>query len=628
MVVEQCRSRARVATRSTRTTTTNTVCMSRFQETDIDEGQEREDPDDCGACMVSRAETRTDAANWCEKACWWKWWQIGYELTEARNVAQIWSSLVLRFKLLEKVVERSSHKARLTELNMSDETFPKDDHHGTLRFRWLNRLIGGNWHLRDHHRQLVWRSSLWVMKRSRSVWLQLERNVICIPCTTSEDVFSPMPPSEGLKMLVPDWMRTPLEMTWCKSFQDNDHDVSWWALLNEVQQRGVHVRWLQWEVAFVIESTQHVYVRKERSSRPHARMFKSQVESERVYWFWQPVSSVSGTHGDKPNDVWSDLKHVRTHEYTGNAYLVAQKARLVMPLPWRKEMTLKRVVETTWWSSRESRCSRLNTSAEYWTIPVVPENGNFYCHERPVCYWSPWRQNWAGSMEWTAAVIPKEKLALKSLDLVDETRAKWPWRKIKQPGKGPENPWTKKSKANSRRVIRGETRGSTTRGEERNTVLQVREQLQVGQRQQRREVWPRRVEHDCQRRPEGKLSQSEAESFRAGLIRPVNTESRSQIRQGEDVEELTTKGLNYQDGEVLIPIKSTWSNVGWCGWWQGRTQTSAGSRVSEMNADDRETKRVNADGFDGQNCMLGYLGRIIDDHGPDAWRNGRSKLIC
>ena len=28
-----------------------------------------------------------------------------------------------------KVVERSSHKARLTELNTSDETFPKDDHH-------------------------------------------------------------------------------------------------------------------------------------------------------------------------------------------------------------------------------------------------------------------------------------------------------------------------------------------------------------------------------------------------------------------------------------------------------------------------------------------------------------------
>ncbi len=45
------------------------------------------------------------------------------------------------------------------------------------------------------------------------------------------------------------------------------------------------------------------------------------------------MSSVSGAQGDKPNDVWSDLKHVRTHEYTGNAYLVAQKA--LMSVSWR-----------------------------------------------------------------------------------------------------------------------------------------------------------------------------------------------------------------------------------------------------------------------------------------------------
>ena len=30
------------------------------------------------------------------------------------------------------------------------------------------------------------------------------------------------------------------------------------------------------------------------------------------------------------------------------------------------------------------------------------------------------------------------------------------------------------------------------------------------------------------------------------------------------------------------------------------------------------TKRVSTDGVDGRNCMPGYLGRIIDDHGPDA----------
>ena len=38
------------------------------------------------------------------------------------NVAQIWSSPVLRFKLLGKVIERSSHKARMTKLITSDET--------------------------------------------------------------------------------------------------------------------------------------------------------------------------------------------------------------------------------------------------------------------------------------------------------------------------------------------------------------------------------------------------------------------------------------------------------------------------------------------------------------------------
>ena len=45
---------------------------------------------------------------------------------------------------------------------------------------------------------------------------------------------------------------------------------------------------------------------------------------------------------------------------------------------------------------------------------------------------------------------------------------------------------------------------------------------------------------------------------------------------------------------------------------------SAESRASEMNADDRETRRVSTGVVDGQNCMLGYLGRFIDDHGPDA----------
>ena len=37
------------------------------------------------------------------------------------------------------------------------------------------------------------------------------------------------------------------------------------------------------------------------------------MSSEWVYWLWQPVSLCPGTQGDKPNNVWSDLKHVRAH---------------------------------------------------------------------------------------------------------------------------------------------------------------------------------------------------------------------------------------------------------------------------------------------------------------------------
>ena len=57
------------------------------------------------------------------------------------------------------------------------------------------------------------------------------------------------------------------------------------------------------------------------------------------------------------------------------------------------------------------------------------------------------------------------------------------------------------------------------------------------------------------------MSQSEAENFPAELIGSVNTESRGQKRQGEDVEELTTKGLNYQDGEVLRAHDPMWDDV-------------------------------------------------------------------
>ena len=40
-----------------------------------------------------------------------------------------------------------------------------------------------------------------------------------------------------------------------------------------------------------------------------------QFEGEWVYRLWQPESPCSGTQGDKPNNVWSVLKHVITHEH-------------------------------------------------------------------------------------------------------------------------------------------------------------------------------------------------------------------------------------------------------------------------------------------------------------------------
>ena len=48
-------------------------------------------------------------------------------------------------------------------------------------------------------------------------------------------------------------------------------------------------------------------------------------------------------------------------------------------------------------------------------------------------------------------------------------------------GKGPENPLNKEEQSQPQVKFYNATRGSTTRGEERNTVLQVRKQRQVGQ---------------------------------------------------------------------------------------------------------------------------------------------------
>ena len=79
-----------------------------------------------------------------------------------------------------KVVERSSHKARLTELNTSDETFPKDDHHEHVVEQMVEQI--------DWRKLTPQRSSpkARMTELTMSDELQLERNVFCILCSTRE----------------------------------------------------------------------------------------------------------------------------------------------------------------------------------------------------------------------------------------------------------------------------------------------------------------------------------------------------------------------------------------------------------------------------------------------------------
>ena len=77
-------------------------------------------------------------------------------------------------------------------------------------------------------------------------------------------------------------------------------------------------------------------------------------------------------------------------------------------------------------------------------------------------------------------------------------------KKEKQPGTGTREPVNKEEQCHQQVKFY-----KATRGEERNTVLQVRKPTTIGQ-----QFGPGRVKRDHQHRPEGKLSQSEAENFR------------------------------------------------------------------------------------------------------------------
>ncbi len=173
-----------------------------------------------------------------------------------------------------------------------------------------------------------------------------------------------------------------------------------------------------------------------------------------------------------------------------------------------------------------------------------------------------------------------------------ETRAKWPWRKrnsqgrdprtreAKQPGTGPQNPWTKKSSANSRRSFHNATRGNETRGEERNTVLQVRKQRQLGE-----QVCPGWVECDHQRRPEGKLSQSEAENFRAEVRKDKAkvkywSQSTSNIRKAGESNTLQVEPRSER--MILTPeLTATLKATSWCCRWMTQWKLSRNVRVRE-----------------------------------------------
>ncbi len=164
MVAEQCRSRARALAK--RALLTRVCCVTEDPETKKSMRRstrnsmrkrkwsmrsrspwrmEQEAP---RRVPWRQAKTRLKRAISVEKLGLWTWWQIGDQtvpvFTEARSVAQVWQHTYHLIQLVDEIVERQiityssfdgaehkwwwngcekpSHKARLTELNMSDGT--------------------------------------------------------------------------------------------------------------------------------------------------------------------------------------------------------------------------------------------------------------------------------------------------------------------------------------------------------------------------------------------------------------------------------------------------------------------------------------------------------------------------
>ena len=81
------------------------------------------------------------------------------------------------------------------------------------------------------------------------------------------------------------------------------------------------------------------------------------------------------------------LKHVRTHEYTGNADLVAKKEP--MSVSWRLNTDDCRVQETRCRTRRLDdvvKFAREQVQQILYIDRVVRENGNFYCSREA---WNP-----------------------------------------------------------------------------------------------------------------------------------------------------------------------------------------------------------------------------------------------